>query len=71
MSRLPLDLVKVRADSPRKSTRRLTDDKSKFVHMSGAWKEGEELDMIKARRIWYKNAIVHDVTVPSFGTELR
>jgi hypothetical protein len=39
--------------------------------MSGTWKKDEELDIIKARRIWYNNAIVHDVVVPSFGAELR
>ncbi|MFY9154256.1 MAG: nuclear transport factor 2 family protein [Prolixibacteraceae bacterium] len=45
----------------------LFDDRSKFVHMSGSWKKDEELDIIKTGRIWYKNAIVHDVAVEIFG----
>ncbi|HKO78536.1 MAG TPA: nuclear transport factor 2 family protein [Flavobacterium sp.] len=44
----------------------LFDNKSKFVHMSGTWKKGEELDIIKTGRIWYKNAKVHDVAVEIF-----
>ena len=39
----------------------LFHDKSKFVHMSGTWKKGEELDIIKTGRIWYKKTDVHDV----------
>ncbi|MVM41165.1 DUF4440 domain-containing protein [Spirosoma sp. HMF3257] len=45
----------------------LFDDKSKFVHMSGTWKKGEELDIIKTGSIWYKQADVHDVAVELFG----
>ena len=45
----------------------LFDDKSKFVHMSGTWKKGEELDIIKTGRIWYKNTKVHDVAIETFG----
>ena len=39
----------------------LFHDKSKFVHMSGTWKKGEELDIIKSGSIWYKQTDVHDV----------
>lgn len=45
----------------------LFHDKSKFVHMSGTWKKGEELDIIKTGRIWYKKADVHDVAVEIIG----
>lgn len=45
----------------------LFDDKSKFVHMSGTWKKGEELDIIKTGRIWYKEAKIHDVAIELFG----
>ena len=41
----------------------LFHDKSKFVHMSGTWKKDEELEIIKTRSIWYKNADVKDVAV--------
>ena len=44
----------------------LFHDRSKFVHMSGTWNKEEELDIIKAGRIWYKNADVHDVAVDIF-----
>lgn len=44
----------------------LFDDKSKFVHMSGTWKKGEELDIIRTGRIWYRKAEVHDVAVEVF-----
>src|ERR1700754_544000 len=39
----------------------LFHDSSKFVHMSGTWKKGEELDIIKTGKIWYKKTDVHDV----------
>ena len=45
----------------------LFDNKSKFVHMSGTWKKGEELDIIKTGRIWYKEAKIHDVAIELFG----
>ena len=41
----------------------LFDEKAKFVHMSGTWKKGEELEIIKTGSIWYKNAKVHDIAV--------
>ena len=41
----------------------LFHDQSKFVHMSGTWKNTEELDIIKTGSIWYKKADVHDVAV--------
>ncbi|TDE15641.1 nuclear transport factor 2 family protein [Dyadobacter psychrotolerans] len=44
----------------------LFDDKAKFVHMSGTWKKGEELEIIKTGSIWYKRADVHDVVVELF-----
>jgi hypothetical protein len=40
--------------------------RSKFVHMSGTWKQGEELDIIKSGRIWYKQTDVHDVAAEVF-----
>lgn len=39
----------------------LFHDKSKFVHMSGTWKKGEELEIINSGSIWYKKTDVHDV----------
>jgi hypothetical protein len=45
----------------------LFDDKSKFVHMSGTWKNDEELEIIKTGSIWYKKADVHDVAVEIVG----
>jgi ketosteroid isomerase-like protein len=45
----------------------LFHDRSKFVHMSGTWKKGEELEIIESGSIWYKNADVHDVAVELFG----
>lgn len=44
----------------------LFHDKSKFVHMSGSWKKGRELEIIESGRIWYKQADVHDVAVEVF-----
>jgi hypothetical protein len=52
-----------------KDTDKLTTlfhDRSKFVHMSGTWKKGEELEIIKSGRIWYKKADVHDVAIELF-----
>jgi len=45
----------------------LFDDSAKFVHMSGSWKKGRELEIIKTGSIWYKNAEVHDVAVEVSG----
>jgi len=44
----------------------LFDDRSKFVHMSGTWNKGRELDIIKTGSIWYKKTDVHDVVVEIF-----
>ena len=44
-------------------------DQSKFVHMSGTWKKQRELEIIESGSIWYKNAIVHDVAVETFGED--
>ena len=44
----------------------LFHDRSKFVHMSGTWKKDEELDIIRAGRIRYKKADVHDVAAEVF-----
>jgi len=44
----------------------LFHDKSKFVHMSGTWNKGRELEIIKSGSIWYKQADVHDVVVEIF-----
>lgn len=46
---------------------KLFDDKAKFVHMSGTWKKGEELEIIRSGSIWYKNADVKDVAVEIVG----
>lgn len=45
----------------------LFHDKAKFVHMSGSWKKGRELEIIETGSIWYKNADIHDVAVEIFG----
>jgi len=45
----------------------LFHEESKFVHMSGSWKKDRELEIIESGSIWYKNTIVHDVDVKSFG----
>jgi hypothetical protein len=47
----------------------LFHDKSKFVHMSGSWKKDRELEIIESGSIWYKNTIVHDVAVETFGDD--
>lgn len=39
----------------------LFHDASKFVHMSGTWKKGQELEIIRTGSIWYKQTDVHDV----------
>ena len=44
----------------------LFDDKSKFVHMSGTWNKGKEIEIIKTGSIWYKKADVHDVVIEIF-----
>lgn len=46
---------------------KLFHEKSKFVHMSGTWKKGRELEIIQSGSIWYKQADVHDVAVEVFG----
>ncbi len=48
----------------------LFHDKSKFVHMSGTWKKGEELEIIKTGSIWYKKADIHDVAVDFLARRL-
>ena len=40
---------------------------SKFVHMSGTWNKGRELEIIESGSIWYKKADVHDAVVEVFG----
>lgn len=45
----------------------LFDAKAKFVHMSGTWKTDEELEIIKTRSIWYKEAKVHDSAIEVSG----
>ena len=54
------------ADKNVEELAKLFDDKSKFVHMSGTWKKGKELEIIKTGSIWYKEATVHDVAVEIF-----
>ncbi|HEX8040865.1 MAG TPA: nuclear transport factor 2 family protein [Chryseosolibacter sp.] len=44
----------------------LFDEKSKFVHMGGTWKKGDELEIIRTGSIWYKNADVHDTALELF-----
>ena len=46
---------------------KLFDAKAKFVHMSGTWKKGEELEIIKSGSIWYKKATVKDTAVEIAG----
>lgn len=45
----------------------LFDEKSMFVHMGGSWGKGQELNVIKAGTIWYKQAEVYAVIVNIFG----
>ena len=45
----------------------LFDDKAMFVHMGGSWGKGQELNVIKAGTIWYKQAKVYTVVVNMFG----
>jgi len=45
----------------------LFHDDSRFVHMSGTWGKGRELEIIESGSIWYKKADVHDVVVETFG----
>ena len=54
------------ADKNVDSLAALFHDKSKFVHMSGTWNKGRELEIIETGSIWYKNADVHDVVVEMF-----
>ena len=46
---------------------KLFDSKAKFVHMSGTWKKDEELDIIKAGFIWYKQAEVYSTNIKFYG----
>ncbi|MCA5004193.1 nuclear transport factor 2 family protein [Sphingobacterium sp. WQ 366] len=41
----------------------LFHEKSVYVHMSGSWDKAREMDVIRSGSIWYKNAVVHDVSV--------
>lgn len=45
----------------------LFNDDARFVHMSGSWGKGRELEIIESGSIWYKNADVHQVVVETFG----
>lgn len=38
-------------------------EKSVYVHMGGSWDKSREIAVIKSGGIWYKKAIIHDVTV--------
>ncbi|RXK48814.1 nuclear transport factor 2 family protein [Aquirufa rosea] len=65
--KLSLDKWQWMADKDVEKLSQLFDEKSKFVHMSGTWKKGEELDIIKTGRIWYKKVTVKDTAVELFG----
>lgn len=65
--KLSLDKWQWMADKDVEKLNQLFDEKSKFVHMSATWKKGEELDIIKTGRIWYKKATVKDTAVELFG----
>jgi len=45
----------------------LFHDDSRFIHMSGTWGKARELEIIETGSIWYKEAVVHDVVVKTFG----
>ena len=45
----------------------LFDTKAKFVHMCGTWETDEELEIIKTRSIWYKEAQFHDSVIEVSG----
>lgn len=64
---LSTDKWKWMADKDVEKLVALFDDSAKFVHMSGSWKKGRELEIIKTGSIWYKNAEVHDVAVEVSG----
>lgn len=44
----------------------LFHERSKFLHMSGTWGKQEELEILRAGSIWYRQADVHDVAVELF-----
>lgn len=44
----------------------LFHDQARFVHMSGTWGKGRELEIIRSGSIHYKQADVHDVVVEMF-----
>lgn len=41
----------------------LFHDQSQFVHMGGSWGKAKEMEVIKSGSIWYKEAVVYDVSV--------
>jgi hypothetical protein len=41
----------------------LFHEKAVFVHMGGAWGRDRELNIIKSGGIWYKQAVIHEVSV--------
>ncbi|MBB1286163.1 SMP-30/gluconolactonase/LRE family protein [Flavisolibacter sp. BT320] len=45
----------------------LFHEKSMFVHMGGSWGKGQEIDVIKSGRIWYKKAEVYSASVNIIG----
>ena len=44
----------------------LFHDQARFVHMSGTWGKGAEIEIIRSGSIHYKQADVHDVVVEMF-----
>ncbi|HSG61543.1 MAG TPA: nuclear transport factor 2 family protein [Pseudomonadales bacterium] len=40
---------------------------SKLVHMSGTWKNAQELDIIREGSIWYKKAHIHNTDEAVIG----
>lgn len=67
IKKLSMDKWQWMADKDVDKLDKLFDEKSKFVHMSGTWKKGEELEIIKTGSIWYKKATVKDTAVELFG----
>lgn len=64
---LSVDKWQWMSDKDMDKLEKLFDAKAKFVHMSGTWKKGEELEIIKSGSIWYKKATVKDTAVEIAG----
>ena len=67
LNQLSVDKWQWMSDKDMDKLEKLFDAKAKFVHMSGTWKKGEELEIIKSGSIWYKKATVKDTAVEIAG----